>query len=76
MRNICLIPARGGSKRVPRKNILDFYGKPLLSYTLEAAIQSKLFGRHIYVSSDSAAILNVARRYSNQWRIEMWRLEY
>jgi CMP-N-acetylneuraminic acid synthetase len=66
MRNICLIPARGGSKRVPRKNIVDFYGKPLLSYTVEAAIQSRLFGRHIYVSSDSAPILNIARQYSSQ----------
>ena len=57
MKNICLIPARGGSKRIPRKNIIDFQGKPLITHTIEAAIKSKLFGGNIYVSSDSEEIL-------------------
>lgn len=63
-KNICIIPARGGSKRLPKKNIADFHGKPLIAYTIEAAIQSKLFGDNVYVSSDSEAILAVARTYS------------
>lgn len=61
--NICLIPARGGSKRIPRKNIIDFHGKPLIAYTIEAAVKSGLFGEHIYVSSDSEEILQVAASY-------------
>ena len=62
MNNICLIPARGGSKRIPRKNVIDFYGKPLIAYTIEAALKSKLFGSDIYVSSDSEEILKIAGR--------------
>ena len=41
--NICIIPARGGSKRIPRKNIKLFLGKPIIAYSIEAAINSKLF---------------------------------
>lgn len=59
-KNICLIPARGGSKRIPKKNIVDFHGKPLLFYTIQAAKNSGLFGDNIYVSSDSEEILKVA----------------
>ncbi len=66
MRNICIIPARGGSKRIPKKNIIDFHGKPLIKYTIEAAIRSKLFGGNIYISSDSEDILAVARTYSKK----------
>ncbi len=66
MKNICIIPARGGSKRIPNKNIVDFYGKPLISYTIEAAIESNLFGEDIYVSSDSDVILSVADSYKNR----------
>ncbi|MFA6519676.1 MAG: acylneuraminate cytidylyltransferase family protein [Candidatus Paceibacterota bacterium] len=62
-KNICLIPARGGSKRIPKKNIVDFHGKPMLAYTIEAAQHSGLFGAHIYVSSDSEEILHVASSY-------------
>src|SRR3989344_1220968 len=65
-RNICIIPARGGSKRVPKKNRINFHGKPLLAYTIEAAIDSKLFGDNIYVSSDSEDILAIARTYSRR----------
>ncbi len=61
--DICLIPARGGSKRIPKKNIVDFMGKPLLAYTIEAAKNSGLFGEHIYVSSDLEEILAVAQKY-------------
>lgn len=60
IKDICLIPARGGSKRIPKKNIVDFHGKPMLAYTIEAAQRSGLFGEHIYVSSDSEEILKVA----------------
>lgn len=66
MKNICVIPARGGSKRVPKKNIIDFHGKPLLAWTIEAAVKSKLFGKNIYVSSDSDEILAVAGKYKNK----------
>lgn len=62
-KNICLIPARGGSKRIPNKNILAFHGKPMMAYTIEAAKKSGLFGKHIYVSSDSDEILKIAANY-------------
>ncbi|MBI4049935.1 MAG: acylneuraminate cytidylyltransferase family protein [Candidatus Doudnabacteria bacterium] len=63
MRNICIIPARGGSKRIPKKNIVDFHGQPMIAYTIGAALKSGLFGKNIYISSDSEKILKVARRY-------------
>jgi CMP-N-acetylneuraminic acid synthetase len=63
LKNICIIPARGGSKRIPNTNIVDFHGKPMLAYTIEAAIKSGLFGQEIYVSSDSEKILKIAKRY-------------
>ncbi len=59
MRNIAVIPARGGSKRVKDKNIIDFYGQPLLSYPLDIAKKSKLF-EIIHVSTDSLAIKAIA----------------
>ena len=40
MKNLCIIPARGGSKRIPRKNIIDFLGKPLIAYSIENALNS------------------------------------
>jgi CMP-N-acetylneuraminic acid synthetase len=63
MKIICIIPARGGSKRIPNKNIVNFHGKPLIAWTIEAAKKSKLFGKHIYVSSDSDKILEISKRY-------------
>lgn len=66
VKNICIIPARGRSKRIPNKNIVDFHGKPLIAYTIEAARKSNLFGKNIYISSDSSEILKVARRYHAQ----------
>lgn len=62
MANICIIPARGGSKRIPRKNIRDFLGKPILSYSIEAARASGVFDE-IMVSTDDEGIADVARRY-------------
>jgi len=60
--NIAIIPARGGSKRIPRKNIKEFCGKPLIAYSIEAALQSGLFER-IIVSTDDEEIANVAKQY-------------
>lgn len=57
--NICVIPARGGSKRIPRKNIKNFNGKPIILYSIEAALKSKCFDR-IIVSTDDDEIRNVA----------------
>lgn len=61
MRGVCIIPARGGSKRLPRKNIADFLGKPILAYTVEAARASAVFSR-VVVSSEDHEIREVARR--------------
>ena len=62
MKNICLIPARGGSKRIPKKNIKNFNGKPLISWSIEIARSSGLFDE-IYVSTDDNVIANVAIKY-------------
>ncbi len=62
MRAVAIIPARGGSKRIPRKNIRLFHGRPMLAYSIEAALQSGLFGR-VMVSTDDAEIADVALRY-------------
>ena len=59
---ICIIPARGGSKRVPKKNIKLFHGKPLIAYSIEVALESKLFDR-VIVSTDNKEIAKVAREY-------------
>jgi CMP-N-acetylneuraminic acid synthetase len=64
-RNIAIIPARGGSKRVPRKNIIDFFGKPLIAWTIEAALQSNVFDC-VIVSTDSEEIAEVSRRFGAQ----------
>jgi N-acylneuraminate cytidylyltransferase len=57
---LAVIPARGGSRRVPRKNIREMHGRPLLAYSVEAALRSGLFGR-VVVSTDDAEIAEVAR---------------
>lgn len=59
---IAIIPARGGSKRVPKKNIIDFLGKSMIAYTIEAALKSKCF-EHVIVSTDSEEIAAVSREY-------------
>lgn len=60
--NIAIIPARGGSKRIPRKNIKHFYGKPIIAYSIEAAQKSGLFEK-IIVSTDDEEIASVAKHY-------------
>ena len=62
MSNLCIIPARGGSKRIPRKNIKDFLGKPIIAYSIEAAIKSNLFDE-VMVSTDDEEIAIVAKQY-------------
>jgi N-acylneuraminate cytidylyltransferase len=60
--NLAVIPARGGSQRIPGKNIKDFCGKPLIAYSIEAAIESGCFD-HIIVSTDSQDIADIAIQY-------------
>lgn len=62
MRNLAIIPARGGSKRIPRKNIKDFKGKPIIAYSIEAALKSNLFDE-LMVSTDDSEIAEVAQKY-------------
>jgi pseudaminic acid cytidylyltransferase len=59
---IAIIPARGGSKRIPRKNIKDFLGKPVISYSIQAALDSGLFDE-VMVSTDDEEIAKVAIQY-------------
>jgi pseudaminic acid cytidylyltransferase len=59
---IAVIPARGGSKRIPRKNIKPFHGKPMIGYAIEAALASEAFDR-VIVSTDDAEIAEVATAY-------------
>ncbi|MCZ2207794.1 pseudaminic acid cytidylyltransferase [Cylindrospermopsis raciborskii] len=60
--NIAIIPARGGSKRIPRKNIKAFCGKPMIAYAIEAAQESGLF-EHILVSTDDGEIDEISRKW-------------
>lgn len=60
--NVAVIPARGGSKRIPRKNIKEFAGKPIIAYSIEAALRSGLFDR-VIVSTDDEEIAAVAERF-------------
>ncbi len=60
--NLCIIPARGGSKRIPRKNIKEFCGKPIIAYSIEAAIASGLFS-DVIVSTDDAEIAEAASEW-------------
>ena len=57
--NIAIIPARGGSKRIPRKNIKAFCGQPMIAYAIKAAQASDLF-EHVLVSTDDAEIQTIA----------------
>lgn len=59
---IAIITARGGSKRIPRKNIKDFCGKPIIAYSIEAALESGVFDE-VMVSTDSNEIADIARGY-------------
>jgi len=60
--NVCVIPARGGSKRIPKKNIKDFNGKPIIAYSIEAALQAGCFDR-IIVSTDNKEIAKISIDY-------------
>lgn len=62
MSNLCIIPARGGSKRIPRKNIKDFLGKPIIAYSIEVALNSGLFDE-VMVSTDDEEIAKIAMLY-------------
>ena len=62
MKNIAIIPARGGSKRIPRKNIKFFNGKPIIAYSIETAIKTGLFDE-VMVSTDDEEIATIARQY-------------
>ena len=62
MKSIAIITARGGSKRIPKKNIKEFCGKPIIAYSIEAAINSGLFDE-VMVSTDSEEIAAIARQY-------------
>lgn len=62
MSNLCIIPARGGSKRIPRKNVRPFLGKPMLAYSIETAKRTGLFDE-IMVSTDDDEIVEVAKHY-------------
>lgn len=60
--NIAIIPARGGSKRIPRKNIKLFHGKPMIAYSIEAALQADCFDK-VVVSTDDTEIAEVAKQF-------------
>jgi len=62
MKNIAIIPARGGSKRIPRKNIKDFLGKPIIAYSIETALESGLF-EEVMVSTDDREIADIAIKF-------------
>jgi pseudaminic acid cytidylyltransferase len=62
MKNLAIIPARGGSKRIPRKNVKPFLGKPIIAYSIEAALNSELF-EEIIVSTDDIEIAEIAIKY-------------
>lgn len=62
MRKIAIITARGGSKRIPKKNIKLFCNKPMIAYSIEAALESNLFDE-VMVSTDSEEIAEVAKKY-------------
>jgi len=62
MKRLAIIPARSGSKGLPDKNIIDLCGKPLIAYTIEAAIKSRIFDK-IIVSTDSKKYAEIAKRF-------------
>ena len=62
MKSIAIITARGGSKRIPRKNIKEFCGKPILAYSIEAALNAGVFDT-VMVSTDDEEIARIARQY-------------
>jgi N-acylneuraminate cytidylyltransferase len=65
MGKVAIITARGGSKRIPRKNIKDFLGKPIIAYSIQAALASGVFDE-VMVSTEDGEIMEVSRRYGAQ----------
>lgn len=63
MKNLAIITARGGSKRIPQKNIKHFMGKPMLAYAVEAALNAGIFDE-VMVSTDDLQIANIAKQYN------------
>jgi pseudaminic acid cytidylyltransferase len=61
-KTIAVITARGGSKRIPRKNIKEFFGQPMIKYAIDAAIESNIFDT-VMVSTDDEEIANIAKKY-------------
>ena len=61
-KRLAIITARGGSKRIPKKNIKDFCGRPIIAYSIEAALKSELFDE-VMVSTDSEEIAGIAKKY-------------
>lgn len=59
---IAIIPARGGSKRIPRKNIKEFAGRPMITHAIHAAVESQLFDR-VIVSTDDCEIAMIAKKF-------------
>ena len=70
---IAIIPARGGSKRLPGKNVMDFYGKPMIAWTIEAALRTDLFDV-VLVSTDCEQIADISKFYGAQ--VPFLRKEY
>lgn len=62
MSAVAIIPARGGSKRLPRKNIVDFLGRPIIAFTIDAAVQSRCFDR-VVVSTEDDEIAKICSRF-------------
>ena len=62
IKSIAIIPARGGSKRIPRKNIKLFFGKPIIAYSIEAALRCGLFDE-VMVSTDDPEIGKIAQEF-------------
>jgi N-acylneuraminate cytidylyltransferase len=62
MQSVAIIPARGGSKRIPQKNIRDFLGKPIIAYSIDCALKSELFSE-VMVSTDNERIASIAKTY-------------
>ncbi|MEM4234824.1 MAG: pseudaminic acid cytidylyltransferase [Candidatus Methanomethylicaceae archaeon] len=62
MKTIAIITARGGSKRIPRKNIREFLGKPIIAYSIEASLESGIF-EEVMVSTDDDEIAEISRKY-------------
>lgn len=62
MKRIAIIPARGGSKRIPRKNVIDFHGHPMISYVIKAALESEIFDE-VHVSTEDSEIAEISKKY-------------